>query len=926
MNDLPDEPMTRAMRLVRSFLPADHQPSPEEVRTAVDVIFGMLAAQGERLDRDVLAKEVESLVTVFQEHSLGLADSDGHEPWLPEAKVNRSWNFWERYRWFLEDVQQLPMSVVHRLDQTTDDVLSELEDPDRGGTWCRKGLVIGQVQSGKTGQYIGLAAKAVDAGYKFIVVLAGIHNDLRSQTQLRIDEGLLGFDTQHQMRANQQGRSRVMGAGHMPLQGGRRLDIASPTNSREDGDFGRKAAATINFPLGSFPVVLVVKKHYRILDYLRSWAVDVQGAEVAGGRRIVQEIPLLVIDDEADNASVNTKKDPDADPTKTNRAIRDLLNSFDRAAYVGYTATPFANIYIDPDVDHVDAGRDLFPESFIRSLPSPSNYLGPERVFGLQTEDEEEDDVAALPLVREVSDADRWLPLKHRSGAILGGELPESLREAVMAFVLSCAARRARAQVKVHNSMLVHVTRFTQVQRQVNEQVDEYVRLLTDTLRDRHGKGPQLVAKFRDLWMRSFVPTTACFPADEAPRVTWEEVASFLQDAIKKIRVKSINGTSQDVLDYYEHRRMGLSVIAIGGQKLSRGLTLEGLTVSYYLRWANSYDSLLQMGRWFGYRPGYEDLCRLYTSEDLKDAYAEVTSAVDELRREVDEMATLGLTPRQFGLKVRSSSLGLMVTAANKMRRSHKILLSYSGEGPETVIFDLKDSVLRHNLKALENFIQRLDAAVTAEPFRGETLRWNGIAPELVSGFLHDYRPDRMAQRVRPRLIAEYIDKCAKAGELRNWTVCLLSSSAAKSKLRVGPHEVGPVTRNALNKDDFRDDGRYTIRRVLSPSDEKIGLDDEQVRSAYDATKRAAAEKEKPTEPQNPSGFHLRRERNPNNGLLLIYPIVVLPETEGEPLTHLVGFQVSFPGSRQNIRVEYVANSIYLNEDIYQLDGDEDEA
>jgi hypothetical protein len=233
---------------------------------------------------------------------------------------------------------------------------------------------------------------------------------------------------------------------------------------------------------------------------------------------------------------------------------------------------------------------------------------------------------------------------------------------------------------------------------------------------------------------------------------------------------------------------------------------------------------------------------------------------------------------------------------------------------------------VRNNLKALENLVQRLDAAATAEPFRRETLTWSGISPEIVSGFLHDYRADRMAQRVRPRLMAEYIDKCAKAGELRNWTVCLVSSSTAKSKLAVGPYEVGPVTRKALDEQHFREVGRYTIRRVVSPSDEQIGLNDEQIRNAHEATKRAAAEKEKPTEPRNPSGVHLRRERDPKNGLLLVYPIVVAPEREGDAPTHLVGFQVSFPDSRHNIRMEYVANTIYLNEDIYQLDGDEDEA
>ncbi|BAJ29373.1 MULTISPECIES: Z1 domain-containing protein [Kitasatospora] len=926
MGDSPNEPLSRAIRLVRGFLDHGRQPTQDEVEEAVDMVSIMLARRGEQLDRAELLKEVETLVTVFQERSLGLSDPKGHEAWLQEAKVDRSWDFWERYRWFLEDVKKLPLSVVRRLDQTTDDVLGQLEDPRRQGPWRRRGLVIGQVQSGKTGQYIGLGAKAVDAGYQFIVVLAGIHNDLRSQTQLRIDEGLLGFNTQYQMRANEPGRTRAMGAGRMPLQGRKRLDIASPTNSREDGDFGRKAAATINFPLGRFPVVLVVKKHWRILEYLRNWAVDVQGTELADGGKIVQDIPLLVIDDEADNASINTVKDPDADPTKTNQAIRELLNSFEKSAYVGYTATPFANIYIDPDAEHEKAGEDLFPESFVRSLPSPSNYLGPERVFGLQVADDDEPDVVPLPLVRHVRDAEGWLPLKHKASANVKGEAPASLRDAVMAFVLTCAARRARGQIRVHNSMLVHVTRFTRVQGQVHEQVDDLLRHLRDVLRDRYGRGAELLADFRQLWEEDFEPTSDCFDPDEALPLTWEKVEAELFDALKKITVKSINGTSQDVLDYHEHRRIGLSVIAIGGQKLSRGLTLEGLTVSYYLRWANTYDSLLQMGRWFGYRPGFEDLCRLYTTPEVQAAYVEVTSAADELRREVEEMSTLGLTPREFGLKVRASSLGLMVTAANKMNNGKRVLLSYSGEGPETVIFDLGTQALRHNLQSLEQLVRQLDVLSSPEvDGRSGTVTWTGVNPDRVAAFLAGYRADRMAQRVRPRLIADYIEQCARNGELGSWTVALVSSSQAASTLFVGGHEVGPVRRAALNE-DFRGEGRYTIRRVLSPVDEQLDLDEGQVERAFDATKAEARERERPKEPKEPSGVYLRRQRDPGKALLLLYPIIVAAEegSETNTPTYLVGFQVSFPVSERHVRTEYLANRIYLQEDIYPLDAGED--
>ncbi|MFF5691707.1 Z1 domain-containing protein [Streptomyces albidoflavus] len=917
------ESLAKARRLVLALLSQDRQPTPDEVQNAVTVIFGMLAGQGEVLDRDQLAKEIEALTAVFQEGSSGLESHSGHEPWLPEAKNDRSWDFWERYRRYLEDVRNLPPLVVRRLDQSTDEVLSQLEDPRRVGSWRRTGLVIGQVQSGKTGQYIGLASKAVDAGYQLVVILAGIHNDLRSQTQLRVDEGLLGFDTQHQQRSNQNGKSRLMGAGRMP--GAKKLDIASPTNSSEKGDFGRQAANAVNFPLGRFPVVLVVKKHWKILEYLRTWVTEVQGTEDESGNKVVRDIPLFVIDDEADNASINTKRDPDADPTRTNGAIRELMKSFEKSAYVGYTATPFANIYIDPDVNHAELGTDLFPDSFIRTLPSPTNYLGPERVFGLQVDNDEEEDVPPLPLVRAVNDAESWIPSKHKSSFVPSDDLPRSLREAIASFVLASAARRVRGQTKVHNSMLVHVTRFTAVQGIVRDQVDDYLRLLVDSLRDRYGQAPQRMAELQALWERDFVPTTDHFPADEARRVTWEDVSSQLMPALRKVVVKTVNGASRDALDYYEHRRNGLSVIAIGGQKLSRGLTLEGLTVSYYLRTSSTYDTLLQMGRWFGYRPGHEDVCRLYTTPDLQAKYIEVTAATDELRREVEEMAALNLSPRYFGLKVRASSLGLAVTAANKMRQGTKVMLSYSGEGPETVIFNVSDGVPEHNLKVLGDFVRRLDGLATGDQKTARAnVTWKQVPSDAIVDFLTRYETDRMAQRVRPRFIAKYIEQCMAVGELPQWTVVLVGKQAAKDPQNIAGYSLGPVERTALN--DVDSDGRYTIRRLLSPPDEyRFDLDREQVDAALEATQKAAAIKKREKVPQSPSGDHVRWQRRADQALLLVY-LVERPAIEDSPARPpLVGFKVSFPRSDHQSDTEYVVNTIWQKEGLDALDEGEDD-
>ncbi|MEW2634735.1 Z1 domain-containing protein [Streptomyces sp. NPDC048389] len=927
MSPTPDDAIAKATQAALLFLPTDHQATPDEVELAVNTALSVMTAQGLSVDRQQLTKVLEAMTSVFQESSSALHNDEGHLPWLADAKNDREWDFWDRYKRYLQIVRKLPPRVVSRLDQSTDDVLGELEDPRRLGEWHRTGLVIGQVQSGKTGDYIGLASKAADAGYRLIVVFAGIHNDLRSQTQQRIDEGLLGFDSQYQLRSDQKGANYKIGVGAMSHV--KKLPAASLTNSAEKGDFDRKTASKANLPIGSFPIVLVVKKHRRIIDYLRTWVTEVHGEEdPATGRKIVRDIPLFVIDDEADNASINTSKDPDTEPSKINAAIRQLVNSFQKSSYVGYTATPFANIYIDPDADHDELGSDLFPASFIRALRAPSNYLGPERLFGLRTDDEDEDDVEPLPLVQRIRDTDTWMPDRHKPSHVPSDTLPASLRTAIRSFVLTCSARRARGQVAVHNSMLVHVTRFTAVQGHVREQVDTYVRLLGDSLRDRYGSAAaQCTEEFRQQWERDFVPSTLQFPADEAERLEWTDVAEQLLPALRKISVKAVNGTARDVLDYVENRKNGLSVIAIGGEKLSRGLTLDGLSVSYYLRFSKTYDTLLQMGRWFGYRPGYEDLCRLYTTPQLVDAYAEITSATDELRRDIEEMAALGLTPREFGLKVRTSSLGLGITAANKMRQGTRVRLSYSGEIAETTIFNLNEEVVQHNFDTLDTFARSLTAlgAPTVDEDNGSVI-WENVPPEeIAAGFFDTYLTDRKAHRVRPAFIAAYIRQSARYGELGNWTVRLVSKSPAENPVDIAGHNVGLVTRKTPHATT---DGRYTIKRVLSPLDESTDLDEGQKARALAAVRKAAEGKTnrngEPRDPKVPTGRPLRDQRRTDQPLLLVYPIAPPASSALGASTPLVGFAVSFPFSQYQSKTEYVVNDIWWKQDM-EMDDVEDE-
>jgi Z1 domain len=931
-----DDAMQRAVGTVLASLPNDGDLLDEEVTVACQDVQRMFSRRGDVLDLAALIREVKHRVTVWQAPSTGMDNDIGHIEWLLGMKAGIEWRFWDRYRRYQEEVKLLPRQVIRRLNETTDRVLSKLENPARDGKWRRSGLVVGQVQSGKTGNYIGLACKAADAGYKLIVILAGIDNSLRSQTQLRVDEGFIGFDTQYQQRYDDERKSSYIGVGL--LRGAPRLPAASLTTSAERGDFGKAVAKNMNIPVGDYPVVLVVKKHRRILEYVRKWIVEVEGEHTLDGKKkVVRHVPVLVIDDEADNASVNVAAvDPDTEPAKVNAAIRHLLESFDKAAYVGYTATPFANIYIDPAAAHEKYGQDLFPNHFIESLQAPSNYLGPERVFGLRSADTD-DDVEPLPIVRPVEDYHSWMEDGHKKDWVPPASLPSSLSEAISAFVLSCATRQARGQVQDHKSMLIHVTRFQDVQKRVGDQISEHLQFLQDRIRYGDPAAP-VEAELQRLWERDFAPTSRWFTADQAPPVSWPQVWGEVRSAAEKIQVRVVNGTSSDALQYYDHRKEGLSVIAIGGNKLSRGLTLEGLSVSYYLRASKMYDTLLQMGRWFGYRPSYEDLCRLYTTPDLRDAYREITAANDELRHEFDEMAAIDAKPEEFGLRVRTSPAGLEITARNKMRRGTRVRVSYSGDMPETVTFDMRQTTVEANFRLLERFAARLDATYAHTPVAvTASVVWTGVpADEIVDGFLDDYLAGK-APRVRPKFIADYIRKCEHLGELGSWTVRLVSSSEqGAAPAKVGPHGIGLIERADLDKG--ADAERYRIRRLISPADEGkdliVGSNQWQdaLRAAQAAAKGQVGRNGKPKKmPTFPDGPVLRRARRASQAHLLIYPLANPKLGANSNALPVVGFAISFPYSShaQDTTVEYVVNEVWWREDLgaseLEIDEDSDE-
>lgn len=915
---------------------------------------------------DLAADLERTFQTIIGDERALVGEDDGYQRWLSGRKSEIEWAFWRRYEQHLVEEAWAP-ATLRKLDETTDHVLGLLTAPDRPGPWDRRGMVVGDVQSGKTSHYAGLICKAADAGYKVLVVLSGFHKSLRSQTQIRLEEGFLGYDK----AATDLSNERVsVGVGRIDSS-----PIADSITTRADnGDFKRQVAQNFGINPGGHPLLFVIKKNGSVLRNLLGWVRSVARARDEHGRPYVVDVPLLVIDDEADQGSVDTRDgaitvggviDEDHDPTVLNRHIRSLLHLFDRSAYVGYTATPFANIFIHELARTSDCGVDLFPRSFILSLPTPSNYVGPSRIFG--TEDEDGDDVPGIPITRtivntasnrELNEIRDWMPPKHRKDhrpEVDGRfELPASLRRAVRSFVLATSARRVRGAENSHNSMLVHVTRFTIVQGHVAEQLREEIAGLRRRLRYGDGGGTSVREELRELWENDFVPTTRAVDQDDCPPIAWRDVESNLERIVESLQVREFNGSAGDVLDYYANTDQGLNVIAVGGDKLSRGLTLEGLTVSYFLRASRMYDTLMQMGRWFGYRPAYLDLCRLYSTPELVEWFGHIAAASDELRDDFNRMSASGGTPRDFGLRVRCHPL-MMVTSRVKRRHGQTIRVTFAGDISESINFHRTKAALTQNLTAARELVEGAEEDC-GKPQRsktgGTTQGWHGVAPERVVQFLTSYRGHPAAHKCVTDLLARYIREENGADRLTEWCVHVATGSADRS-VRLGPLNVTLVKRSwhlgserdqtvlEANKTDLVSSDHFRIRRLVNPIDETADLSPKELNAALAATVREfESDPGGRDRPVRPAGQQIRHVRPESRGLLLLYPInasddpavkvterikhVDKVESDAQDLP-LIGFAISFPhvADGRASTVAYEVNNVYWEQEFGTADEPE---
>lgn len=837
-----------------------------------------------------IAKQVEHQFGLTMEEGTLIVDDENFEPWLHKKKSYENFEpyFWNRYEQLLLQRGFAP-PVVSSIDNVTDKIVGRLEDPDKKGHWYRRGMVVGYVQSGKTANFIGVINKASDVGYKLIIILAGMQESLRSQTQVRVDEGYIGQDSGKKKNVNS--NETLIGVGQIDS---KRRPV---TFTDIHDDF--KSKDTFQVQEYNNATVLVVKKNTSVLAKLRDW-LKRNNSNMNGS---ISGLPLLMIDDEADHASVNTN-DADKDPTRINERIREILHLFDRKCYLAYTATPFANIFIDPYTTDEMIGDELFPKDFIVSLDPPSNYVGSEKIFGSDSD--------GIDIIRDIGDIEDLIPLKHPKTHSIS-QLPQSLIDAINSHIVSKAIRLLRGQHNKHHSMLVHLSRFKDVQKdaydcivQRRQDIEKGVRY-SYKLDFENALKNEYFQDIYNIWNKEFKEAYS----------EWDDIQDKLLEAVASMQVILVNGDSADNLDYQGYKS-GLNVIAVGGDKLSRGLTLEGLATSFFYRNTSMYDTLMQMGRWFGYRDGYADLCRIYLTPMTENYFSHISNATEELRNELKDMFAHNLTPKEFGLKVRTHPGSLLITARNKMRSAQTltIRLDLSGKLVETYAIDLTQPNRENNWKLLEKLISDLQQLYPYKYNEQKNHEWNGVSQEKISDFIRYFNNHPASQMTVSKPILSYLKQTSSL--YPEWDVVLVNVEKAKSTI-VSGIPVGVQRRSCPPQKNASYIEISARRRVGNNRTERAGMNELQIQKALERYGKDDISVDIP-------GRFLRLERS--RPLLMLHMVDAYKDIKDENSLleqGLFAYGISFPKSSVYIEpVEFAVNTIYAMNNFEAGEDDEE--
>ena len=883
----------------------------EALRRTLAVIYPISDEEFSEIKRKLKAN-----IVVRMDLGILIKDKQTHLPWLSSRRETLDFFFWNRYKKYLEEVKHWNPRVTGNLGRVSDEIVDYLGDPKSEMAFQRRGLVLGDVQSGKTANYTAICNKAADTGYRVIIILAGMMENLRQQTQERLDAEFSGRMSQYLLDPKSEIENVPVGVGKY----GQEKRIETFTSVTKDFDKNILRALNLSLHSVNSTVLFVIKKNKSILNNLIKWLksnnLDARGAI---------NLPMLLIDDEADNASVNTKKE-DEDPTAINDAIRRLLKLFRQASYLGITATPYANIFINPKSETEMQGDDLFPRDFIYSLAPPTNYIGAEEIFG-----EEASFSSALEELFP-QEMDMFFPFNHPKELIVD-DLPPSMKEAIAYFLLANGVRDVRGDNIEHRSMMIHVSRFTDVQNQISGLTHNLIEDMRSDLQnfaslsEKESDAIPNIAFLKAVWQKHQLAIIA--GRDEKPMPWHKFLSEYLFRAVSPIVVRSVNQKSSSTgLDYHSHKDVGLRVIAVGGNSLSRGLTLEGLCVTYFYRRSQMYDTLLQMGRWFGYRPGYDDLFKIWISVEAIDWYGYITSAAEELKLEITRMRDADQTPMEFGLKVRQDPASLIVTARNKMRAATPVKrpITVSGRLLETPRLRPDTASLKQNEEVFKDFVKRLPEIGRRVQREGERYFWEGIHKDEIEQLIRDFRTHPWHLSFQGSALADFIRDCA---DISDWDVTIPEGEGNTAELLCGDEYLSIATESRIvkvTKEQISISG--TKVRVGAGSVSKTGLTKEQRKEAEDKFRSESSKQ------HIPDSAYLKINRNP----ILMLHIVAVDRTKTDDRgnlrtqiddgctvpDYLFALGIGIPAIGSEKIAYYMVNMVELK-NYYDSEEDEDE-
>ena len=790
----------------------------KEIRKQVDLFVKTIPSQiFNETDKEFIVKKVRINLRKTMEDGNVLVDNASFNPWYDDRKGDIKDIYWNDYREYLyrEGWSEGPNGTISSVDRSTRKILNNCADP-LGNPSKRRGMVVGNVQSGKTANYLGLVAKAADAGYKVIIIIAGMLEELRKQTQIRLEESFVGKDVIEGIN---------VGIGTFTSRSQEKTPICMTNRSSDLRKSKIQNSSNLMNTTATAPYVIVVKKNAATLKNLN---LKLDEIRINEDNQIVDR-PMLLIDDEADNATIdlrsksknkkrkNPSKDidkllfPEEDPsnydaTIINAGIRRILKKFKISTYVGYTATPFANIFISPKNKNEILHEDLFPKDFLYYLEPANTYFGPTEAFIVKRNKDFYNEIS-----NEEITSGKGILIPHKKEYRLE-EIPESLKECTYGFIISTSIRWLNGYENEHSSMLVNASSYSDTQKSIADVLWDYVQKISNGLKASTGLKESLAEQnsfYRDIksvFDRKF---------QSSNDFDWKEIKKIIHKVASKIDVVHINRLKTSEKLNYEKYPGGRIVIAVGGFSLSRGLTLEGLVASYYLRTSKMYDTILQMGRWFGYREDYEDLCRLYMTKKANQDFKFIAGVIKDLNTQIKVMSSQGETPMKFALFVRKheDAKRLMATASLKRGASQtriikekfgaKFIQNYYIQRDLEKIKQNKVFVqdLLENIK--RNFINnRITEDVN--PKLKTLYAFKEIPVIYILDLLEKFHFQFLKENDEKRFLLEYINQ-RKQSELAKWEVIIDSKSIISKNecLNIAGFEIMPTKRAATYEENI---------------------------------------------------------------------------------------------------------------------------